>query len=199
MEDGLIPEANARLVSLLERHRSEFPQLGEELDRHRMLSTALAEQHRRSAEALQAWRAAIAHRWRCEVAAQRVLMEVHRRLCTYYNNDPDSCHIFAPDTANRACTPKDLLLDLRRLAAALEMLGLSASIPPSLRDRLQTAIVDLAAAIDQTERYEYERRQILAAKRMTSQMVAQAYARSLRLLSQCIGDGAVQEVVEMAS
>ncbi len=188
MDDFPVAEANRRLVTLLERHCADFPCLCEELDRHRRLSDALAEQRERSAEALVAWRSALARRWRCEVAAQRIYADAQRQLRRYYQNSPSHARVVGPAHPDRPCTAGALLQEVLRLAATLEVL---APLPPfaaDLRADLRAAAADLAAAIEQTERCEVERRRLRTAERIATQMVLQASERSHRLLSQYVGE-----------
>jgi len=151
MDDFAVAEATGGLVALLERHCADFPQLGEELERQRRLRDTVAEQRERSAQALAAWRAALARRWRCEVAAQRIYADAQRRLRRYYNDRPSHARLVAPGDPDHARTPGGLLQEVLRLAATLEVLAPSLPCAAELRADLRAAADDLAAAIEQTD------------------------------------------------
>lgn len=188
MDHFPVVEATRGLVVLLERHSAAFPQLGEELERHRRLSDALAEQRARSAQALTAWRSALARRWRCEIAAQRIFTEARRKLRRYYRDSPAHARVLDLAHSDHAYTPGALLQEMLRLAATLEVV---APLPPfaaELRAELRAAADDLAAAIEQTADWEVELRRRHTAERMAMQMALQASERSRRLLSQYVGD-----------
>lgn len=188
MDDFPVVEATRGLVILLERHRADFPQLGEELERHRRLSDTLAEQRERSAQALRAWRAALARRWGCEVAAQRIYADAQRRLRRHYQDSPSHIRVVAPAHPDHARTAGALLQEVLRLAATLEVLAPPPPFAADLCADLRAAADDLAAAIEQTERCEVERRRLHTAERMAAQMALQASERSRRLLSQYVGE-----------
>ncbi|MGQ9927696.1 MAG: hypothetical protein ACUVS4_12615 [Chloroflexaceae bacterium] len=189
-DDFPVAEATGGLVALLERHRADFPQLGEELERQRRLHDTLSEQRERSAQALAAWRAALARRWDCEIAAQRVYADAQCELRRYYRDRPSHARLVAPAHPDHARTPGGLLRELLRLAATLEVLAPSLPCAAELRAGLCAAADDLAAAIEQTERCEIERRRLHTAERMAAQMALQASERSRRLLSQYVGEEA---------
>jgi len=191
MDDFAVAEATGGLVALLERHCADFPQLGEELERQRRLRDTVAEQRERSAQALAAWRAALARRWRCEVAAQRIYADAQRRLRRYYNDRPSHARLVAPGHPDHARTPGGLLQEVLRLAATLEVLAPSLPCAAELRADLRAAADDLAAAIEQTEHCEIERRRLHTAERMAAQMALRASERSRRLLSQYVGEEAL--------
>lgn len=188
MDEFPVAEATRGLVTLLERHCADFPQLCEELDRHRRLNDTLVEQRERSAQALMAWRAALARRWRCEVAAQRIYADAQRRLRRYYHDRPSHARIVAPAHPDHARTADALLQEVLRLAATLEVLAPPPPFAADLRADLRAAADDLAAAIEQTRRCEVERRRLHTEERMAAQMALQASERSRRLLSQYVGE-----------
>ncbi len=188
MDDFPVVEATRSLVTLLERHCADFPQLREELECHRRLNDTLVEQRARSAQALMAWRAALAHRWRCEVAAQRIYADAQRQLRRYYHDRPSHALVVAPAHPDHARSADALLQEVLRLAATLEVLAPAPPCAADLRADLRAAADDLAAAIEETERCEIERRRLLTAERIAAQMALRASERSRRLLSQYVGN-----------
>jgi len=92
---------------------------------------------------------------------------------------------------DHARTPGGLLQEVLRLAATLEVLAPSLPCAAELRADLRAAADDLAAAIEQTEHCEIERRRLHTAERMAAQMALRASERSRRLLSQYVGEEAL--------
>jgi hypothetical protein len=188
MDEFPVAEATRSLVTLLEHHCADFPQLREELECHRRLNDTLVDQRERSAQALMAWRAALARRWRCEVAAQRIYADAQRQLRHYYHDRPSYVRVVAPAHRDHARTADALLQEVLRLAATLEVLTPPLPCAADLCADLRAAADDLAAAIEQTERCEIERRRQRTVERIAAQMALQASERSRRLLSEYVGD-----------
>lgn len=185
-----LSEASSQLLLLLERHCNAFPPLREELASHRALTHTLAKQQLRSAQALRAWRAAIARRWVCEIAAQRLYDQAQHQFHHHYRDDPAYAQLIAPGHSGAASTAVDLLHELRRIAAALELLTPRPPFAAELLADLHASATDLEAAIDHTRRCEAERRSLLSEERVAAKLFAQACERSRRLLSQYLGDQA---------
>jgi hypothetical protein len=178
-----LQDATFRLIALLERHSDKLPLLDEELERHRSIAHAMAGQTRRAEIALSAWRVALARRWDCEIAAQRAYSVALRQLSLYYGGDPAYTLLIAPPCPGAAITPAELLRDVRRLDASLELLAPRPPFADEVGRRLRASADELAAAIDQTERCEAERRSLLAEQRLASQMLQRAYERTHSLLT----------------
>lgn len=185
------PDAASRLVALLERHSATFPSLEEELSQQRALAQVLAEHRQRSEQALSAWRAAISQRWDCEVGAQRAYGAVQRQLADYYGADPAYAQLIAPAHPGGASTPADLLHEVRRLVASLELLTPRPPFADEATARLQAATQELARAIDQTARCEAERRSILTEQRIAANLYERAYDRARRHLVRYLGEQAL--------
>lgn len=182
------PDAARRLVALLECHREAFPLLDEELTQQRSLAHVLAEHQLRGEQSLSAWRAALSHRWQCEVSAQRAYSAAQRQLCAYYGPDAAYAQLIAPAHPSNASTPSDLLHDLRRLEASLELLS---SRPPFAAEALALLRAvgdDLGRAIEETARCEAERRSLLTEQRMAASLYERAYARARRQLVRYLGE-----------
>jgi hypothetical protein len=178
-----LQDATFRLISLLERHSDQLPLLDEELTRHRSIAHAMVEQTRRAEISLNAWRVALAHRWDCEIAAQRAYSVLLRQLGLYYGGDPAYILLIAPPNPGAAITPAELLRDMRRLEASLELLSPRPPFADEAGERLRRSADDLALAIEQTDRCEAERRSILAEQRLASQLLQRAYERTHSLLT----------------
>lgn len=172
-----------QMIDLLERHRRDYPFIEEDLARHHTLLAALADQSQRSEHALAMWRTALAQRWSCEVAAQRVYSAVQRQLSAFYGADPAYSQLIAPAQPSTVSTPVSLLHEVRRLEAALELMTPHPLFAGEGRDRLRAAADGLAAAINLTDRCEAERRSVLAQQRVASSLLAQAHERARRRLA----------------
>lgn len=181
-------EAASRLVALLERYRETYPTLDEELARQRSLTDTMAEHHRRGEQTRSAWQAALSNRWEREVAAQRAYSAVQRQLVTYYGPDPAYAQLIAPARPASACTASDLLYDLRRLGASLELLAPQPPFATAAITRLRTAADELALAIDATARCEAERRAVLSEQRIAANLYERAYDRAQRHLADLLGE-----------
>lgn len=178
------------LVALLERHCDTYPALSEELRRHRTLSRILAQHEDLAARALSAWRAAISERWEREVQAQRVYRLAQQQLGAYYGADPAYTQLIAPAHPGGAITPGELLHELRRIEASLELLLPRPPFAAALLAELQAAREALARAMERTEACEAERRNVLAEQRIAVNLYERAYDRSRRLIVRYLGEQA---------
>lgn len=182
-----LTDATNRLLVLLEQHQT-CPDLAAELQQQRGLARLLDEHRQRGEEILAAWRTAVSHRWECEVAAQRAFMLAQRQLKTHYEADPARAQLLVPAQRTGSSTPGDLLVEVRRLAASLELL----SPPPPFA---RAAIADLLAtsnelelALGETTRLEAQRRALLAEQRIAINFYTQAYNRARGVVTSCIGE-----------
>jgi hypothetical protein len=184
-------DAASRLVAMLERYRDAHPLLDEELARQRALALAMAEQRTRGEQALSDWRAALSRRWDCEVSAQRAYCEVERQLGAYYGPDSAYAQLIAPSHPASGSTASDLLHEVRRLEASLELLAPRPPFAAKAITRLRGVAADLADAIELTARYEAERRSVLADQRIAANLYERAYDRARQLLARHLGDQAL--------
>lgn len=185
------PDAAARLVALLERHRETYPVLEEELAQQQTLTRVLADHRHRGEQALSAWRAALSRRWECEVRAQRAYSSVQRKLEAYYGPDQAYAQLIAPGHPASASTASDLLHDVRRLGASLELLAPRPPFAAEAMARLRVAGDELARAIEQTASCEAERRSVLTEQRIATNLFERAYTRARRHLAGFLGEQAI--------
>jgi hypothetical protein len=182
-----LPSANLdttnRMIATLERHRDAYPFLDEDLARHRTLSAALSDQRLRSEYALSLWRTALARRWSCEVAAQRVYHTIQQQLDAAYGADPTYSQLLAPAQPAAGNTPSALLQEVRRLEAALALLAPRPLFADTGRAQLRAVADDLAAAIAQSDHCEAERRSRLVELHLTSNMLERVSERTRRTLT----------------
>ena len=185
------PEAVGQLAALLERHRHSSPQMEEELTRQQTLTHTLVEHRLRGDRALSAWRAALSRRWECEVSAQRAYRSVQRQLGDYYGPDTAYAQLLAPAHHVGGGTASDLLHDLRRLEASIQLLAPSPAFAAKALARLRLAGDELAVAIEQSLRCENERRSMITEQRIAANLYERAYDRARRLLAGYIGEQAL--------
>jgi hypothetical protein len=186
-----IPDAATHLVAMLERYRDACPLLNEELAHQRALAIAMAEQRKRGEQALSDWRAALSRRWECEVSAQRAYCDIQRQLGAYYGSDSAYAQLIAPSHPASGTTASDLLHEVRRLEASLELLAPRPPFAGQAIARLSAVAAELAAAIDQTARCEIERRSILTDQRIAANLYERAYDRARQLLARHLGEHAL--------
>lgn len=169
------PDSGAPTIIRLERPVGRQPALAEEMRRRQLLTEALAARHQQAEQALGAWRAALARRWACEVAAQRVYKAAQRELALHRGDDPSEP--FAPILPGVASTPPGLLHELRRIAAVLELL---APRSPSVAGALVGLCIagdELEAAIADTDSCEAERRRLMSEERVVARLLERSERR----------------------
>jgi hypothetical protein len=154
-----LQDATFRLINLLERYSEQIPLLDEELDRHHRIAHAMVEQ------------------------TQRAYNGMLRQLGLYYGGDPAYIMLIALPNSDAVITPTELLRNMRRLEASLELLTPRPPFADEVGERLHRSADELALAIEQTDRCETERRSILAEQRLASQLLQRAYERTHSLLT----------------
>lgn len=185
------PEAVGRLVALLERYRTTSPLLEEELAQQRALTHTLTEHRLHGERALSAWRTALSRRWECEVLAQRAYRNAQRQLGDYYGADTAYAQLIAPAQAGASSTASDLLQEVRRLHAVIELLAPRPPFADEASNRLRLAADELASAIDYSQHCESERRSLITEQRIAVSLYERAYNRARRLLANHVGDQAL--------
>lgn len=181
------PEGAHNLIQLLERHRTTLPFADEEIAYYTDLRNSLDAQRQRSEETLSAWRSALSRRWACEVAGQRVLIHVQRKIVALYGDDTASIRVLAPSRAASPMTPSDLLNDLRRLEASIALLMPRPPFADESLGQLADAAERLAASIDETASCEAERRTALLDQRLALSLYERACGRTRQLLAEVLG------------
>lgn len=168
-----LPEPGAQPSARLERE----PSIAEEARRHQLLSEALSAQRQLADQARAAYRAALARRWSCEVAAQRAYKAAQRALAAHGGAAPSEP--FAPASAGADSTPRGLLAETRRTAGLLEQIAPSPAFAVEGLVRLRIAGDELEAAIIETDACEAERRRLASEERVVARLLELAERRSL--------------------
>lgn len=151
--------AAERIIQLLEQRHDELPFAKELLATYRPAYQELARSKAYVEDSVAAWQAALAQRWACEVAGSRVFKHISQQLVAFYGSaDAPEVQLVACGGAEEHRTPSELLTDLRRMAAALQI---SQAQLPFAEQRLQELTQTCAAldiAIAETSAREAERR-----------------------------------------
>jgi hypothetical protein len=180
---GYIDTAHG-LIQLLEKHRSTLPFAEEELANHLVWQRNLDAYRLRIEQALSDWRASLAHRWECEVAAQRVYISIQRQLAAFYNNDT---RYSASVPGSNALTPNDLLANLQNLERNLQRLLPQPPFIASALSELNQRATALAEAIKLTAQRESDRRSIQLEQRLTMSQYQVACSHTRQLLGDILG------------
>jgi hypothetical protein len=186
-----------RLIVALEQRRSELPFADDVLAIHRPTHEDLARCSARSDDAVEAWRAALARRWECEVAGRRLYKQGVRQLVEHYGRGAPEVQLLSRGGAEVDSSPSELLHDLRRLQAALE---LAQSALPSAAERLDEAAQVCAAldmAITDATSREEQRRTAALDRRMAQEAYRRVRATTRRVLINHYGGSMVGEFADL--
>jgi hypothetical protein len=186
-----------RLIIALERRRSELPFAEDVLAIHRPTHDDLARCSARSDDAVEAWRAALARRWECEVAGRRLYKQGVRQLVEHYGRSAPEVQLLSRGGAEVDSSPSELLHDLRRLQAALE---LARSALPSVVERLDEAgqvCAALEVAISDASSREEQRRTAALDRRMAQEAYRRARTTTRRVLIEHYGGAMAGEFAEL--
>jgi hypothetical protein len=172
-----------RLIAALESRRDELPFADTALATHRTLHQELEATHSSSAQAVAEWRAALAQRWDCEVAALRLYKQAMRQLLEHYGSrEAGPVKLLSRGGAEAESTPAELLEDLRRLAAVLAIDGVPADAAACI-PQVEAACLELARAIGHASAAEHRRRQTLLDHRMVRAVYQRARDETGRALA----------------
>jgi hypothetical protein len=196
LSDALVE--SQRLIAALERRRGELPFADDILAIHRPTHRDLERSHISSDDAVDAWRAALARRWRCEVAGRRLYKQVFRQFAEHYgSDDAPEIQLLSRGEAEANSSPSELLRDLRRLQAVLEM-GMAAL--PFAAQRLaevERTCAALEGAIGEASGCEAQRRTAALDRRMAQEAYRRARTVTQRALTEHYGDSIASEFIEL--
>ena len=187
-----------RLIAALERRRNELPFADEALAIHHPTHRDLERSRIKSDDAVDAWRAALARRWECEVAGRRLYKQTLRQLADYYGGDEaPEVQLLSRGEAEVNSSPVELLRDLRRLQAALDM---SAELLPFAGQRradVEQVCAALEAAIAEAQDCEAQRRAAVLERRMAQEAYRRARATTQLALLKHYGDNIASDFAEL--
>jgi hypothetical protein len=186
-----------RLIAALERQRSQLPFADDILAMHRPTHANLERSSEVSDGAVEAWRAALAQRWECEVAGRRLYKQVVRRLAEHYGDAAPEVQLLSRGEAEANSTPAELLHDLRRLQAALDLGVTALTFATEQLAEVERACLALEAAIDTANLCESQRRTAALDRRMAQEAYRRARATTRRALLDHYGDQIADEFAEL--
>lgn len=186
---------SSRLINVLERYHPKLPFIDEELACHQALRRELEIYLQAGEDTLAEWRQALAQRWECEVAGQRCYLKIQRQLRDYFGADSPQFQVIAPlhDTTPRSAA--DLLADLQRVEAALNLLHDWPLVTDTLA-HLNRVCVRLEYALTQTSMCEKQRQNALLEQRLAYQAYQRARSQTQRLLAEYFGEQTLLELCE---
>jgi hypothetical protein len=178
-----------RLISTIERLRSEIPFAEDVLALHRPTHHYLEASSTRSEQAVDAWREALARRWECEVAGRRLYKQVVRQLADHYGG-PAAPEIQAltRGEAEANSSPTELVTDLRRLYAAL-VVAKDLAFADARLPELELSCAALESAIAEANLRETERRVAVLDSRLANEAYRRARHETRRMLANHYGEG----------
>lgn len=144
----------------------DSPSIRGELDRHFQLRHELDQRQKQAEAALAEWRTALAWRWKCEVAGQRLYLQIFRQLETLYGANATYLQIIGPARAGVARTADELLADLQRLAASCEIMDPRPGFIAARLDELIEVVHQLDKALTWTNQAEEARRAAMLGQRL---------------------------------
>lgn len=185
-----------RLIDALEQHAAQLPFATEHLAIYRPAHATLEECQRRSDAAVEAWRAALARRWDCEVAGRRLFKQIYGQYVAFYGSEacPEVQRV-ASTHAEGDGSPAELLADMRRLHADLALhhddafLARRAELDRSC-DMLEFAIRDAIAC-------EAARRSSVIDRRMAQEALRRVRTTTQHALQSLGGDAVGAELREL--
>jgi hypothetical protein len=184
-----------RLIATIERLRSELPFAEDILALHRPTHHELETSATKSEQAVDAWRAALARRWDAEVTGLRLYKRIVRQLIEHFGDESaPEVQMLSRGGAQAESSPAELLMDLRRLQAALSV-GLTFA-----RERLpevEQACAALESAITDANQSETQRRVAVLDNRMAREAYRRARGETRRLLVKHYGEHMTHEFTDL--
>lgn len=182
-------EESRRLIALLEQRRHELPFADHFLAVHTPTHRNLQRSEEVSTRALLAWRAALARRWNCEIAARKLHKQVYRQYVEHFGGaGAPEVQLLSHGTGTPISSPAEILRDLQRLRTAIELhrhhLPFAGEYLPALSSMCQA----LKQAIDEAERCEAARRNAVLDRRMVYEVYRRARSETYRALLDHYGE-----------
>lgn len=166
-----------------ETYRNYNSFLQAELDHNYRLRQELSRQHQNAQSALHTWRAALAQRWDCEVAGQRLFLKLQAFIRDQYGADTPFLRLVAPAHTD-ARTAEELLADLRRLEASLRIIDPQPLWVVEHISELSLACEQLDRTLAYSRRCETDRRAAMLGQRLAEKAYQQSLDRVHTLMQQ---------------
>ncbi|MDW8148117.1 MAG: hypothetical protein RMJ48_17705 [Roseiflexaceae bacterium] len=188
---------SAKLIAILERHYKDAPEIEALLDAHRVTHQQMTTSYHVSEEAIAAWRAALARRWACEIAARRLYKQTLRQLIQHYGTaETPTIRLISRGGAEADSTPAELLEDMRRLHAVL---SLEAATLPFAEQRLAEILQScetLECAINDVAECERRRRAAVLDLRIAREVYRRMRRETYQALVNRLGDQAPLDLAD---
>jgi hypothetical protein len=196
--DDVLSESQ-RLLAALTHLDAELPFAHEMIAAHKPVHLEIQRTHEQSEQAVSLWRGALARRWECEVSGRRLYKRILRKMVDFYGSEhAPEVQLLSRSGAEANSSPSELLADLRRLHAALDV-----GSAPFYDFRLQTQIEQECAALQQaiaeTNTHENERRNAVLDHRMAREAYRRLRSETLRRLQMHYGDQFASTVGDLFS
>jgi hypothetical protein len=184
-----------RLIATIEQMRAELPFADDILALHRPTHSELESSATKSEQAVAIWRGALARRWESEVAGLRLYKRVVRQLAEHYGGeDAPEVQVLSRSGAETDSSPAELLMDLRRLQAALSV---GQGVASERLPEVEQACVELESAIREANNSETQRRVAVLDNRMAREAYRRARGETRRMLIEHYGDHLAQEFTDL--
>jgi hypothetical protein len=188
-----------RFINAIEERSALLPFAADLLALHQYAHRNLEICYAASEAAVDAWRSALARRWDCEVAGRRLYKQIVRQMTDYYGEGSPQLLLVSRGGAEANSTPAELLVDLRRLHAALTV---ELAQLPFAADRLphvaQSCAV-LEAAIYEAQETEHRRRIAVLDSRMAREAFRRTCEETFGKLAAHYGDRFTDEFSDLLS
>lgn len=189
---------STRLIAALERRRDELPFAEHRLAIHRPAHQELESSRASSERAVEAWRAALARRWECEVAGRRLYKQIVGQFAAFYGStSAPEVQMLSRGEAEVNSSPAELLGDLRRLQAALAMGTATLPFAAERLPEVEQACAALEAAIAEANTCERQRRAAVLDYRMAQEAYRRARATTRHALIEHYGGRLASDFAEL--
>ena len=196
--DDVLSESQ-RLLAALSHLDTELPFAREMLAAHRPVHIEIQRTHERSEQSVSLWRGALARRWECEVSGRRLYKRVLRKMIQFYGSESaPEVQLLSRSGAEANSSPAELLADLRRLHAALDV-GSAPFYDSALQDQIQHECAALQQAIADTSTHENERRNAVPDHRLAREAYRRTRSETLRRLQLHYGEQFASAVGDLFS
>lgn len=186
-----------RLMAELERRRTELPFAESILEMHRPAHHKLQASQAESRQSVDAWRAALARRWDCEVAGRRLYKRILRQFVEFYGAGAPEVQLLSRGEAEVDSSPAELLTDLRRLQAALAMGAETLPFAAQRAPEVDRACIALEGAITEAGLWETRRRDAALDNRMAQEAYRRVRSAARHALREHYGEHTPSEFGEL--
>ncbi len=188
---------SARLIAILERHHQDVPEIESLLTAHRTTHYQMATSYRASEDAIAAWRAALARRWTCEIAARRLHKQTLRQIVQHYGTaEAPTIRLISRGGAEADSTPAELLEDMRRLHAVLSLEVESLPFAGQRLNEIAQSCAALETAIHDVAESERRHRTAVLDLRIAREVYRRMRRETYQTLVSRLGDQAPLDIDE---